>query len=345
MKTARLMVVGAGRIGVVHMKKVSEEAKLAAIVDPGADSQQHAERYSVPCYHELSDALTTEKPDGVVIATPNPLHAPQARECVRAGIPTLVEKPLTDRLDEGRLLVEEAELAGVPLLVGHHRRYNPLIRAARDLIEQGRLGTLVSIHAMCWLPKPESYFDIPWRRKAGAGPIMTNLIHDLDLMRYLCGDIDQVQAMSSSSVRGFEVEDTAVVSLRFACGALGTITLSDSVVAPWSWELTSGENPEYPTTGESCYVIGGTQASLSLPDFGVWEFNGKKGWDQPISRISMPHEQANPLNLQIRHFANVALGKASPEVPGSEGLKSLEVLDAIQTATQSARAANLSGNP
>ena len=118
--------------------------------------------------------------------------------------------------------------------------------------------------------KPDDYFDIAWRRQEGAGPVLLNLIHDVDLFGYLCGDVVSVQAQSSNVVRGHAVEETAVILLQFASGALGTINVSDSVVAPWSWELTTGENPVYPQQDQFCYHIGGTDGALTVPQLEVW---------------------------------------------------------------------------
>ena len=87
----------------------------------------------------------------------------------------------------------------------------------------------------------------------------------IDDLRNLCGDVVGVQALQASAVRGFPVEDTAAMLLRFRNGALGTVSISDTVAAPWSWELTSGENKAYPRTDEFCYLIGGTEGSISIP--------------------------------------------------------------------------------
>jgi predicted dehydrogenase len=146
----------------------------------------------------------------------------------------------------------------MPLLVGHHRRYNSMIQKAKTIIDSGRLGRIVAVHGAFWAMKPDDYFDVAWRREKGAGPILINLIHDVDLFRFLCGEIIAVQAMESNAVRGNPVEDTAAILLRFANGAIGSLTVSDSIVAPWSWELTTGENPAYPRQDQFCYLIGGT---------------------------------------------------------------------------------------
>lgn len=92
-----------------------------------------------------------------------------------------------------------------------------------------------------------------------------NLIHDIDLFRHLLGEIVAVQARESNALRGNAVEETAVILLEFASGALGTVTVSDAVAAPWSWELTAGENPAYPRQDQSCYQIGGTRARSPFP--------------------------------------------------------------------------------
>src|SRR5207237_7798811 len=134
-----------------------------------------------------------------------------------------------------------AERAGVALLVGHHRRYNPVIEKSRELVRSGALGKLITVVALWLIRKPDDYFEIAWRREQGGGPILINLIHDIDDLRYICGEIDSVQAMTSNAMRGFAVEDTAAITLRFFNGAIGTVTVSDAVPAPWWWEITSGE--------------------------------------------------------------------------------------------------------
>lgn len=176
---------------------------------------------------------------------------PIALDAVAAGIPALVEKPIGPTVAEADRLADAAERAGVPLLVGHHRRHNPIVVAARDAVRSGRLGRLTTVTAL-WTPrKPDDYYDVAWRRQPGGGPVLTNLIHDIDVLRFVCGEITSVQAIVSSAGRGLPINDTAVVSLRFAGGGLGTITMSDAVAAPWAWDITSGENPFFGRTDET----------------------------------------------------------------------------------------------
>ena len=143
-----------------------------------------------------------------------------------------------------------------------------------------------------------------------------------------------MQAIESSAACGNAVEDTAVILLRFENGVLGTITVSDVIVAPWSWELTTDENPAYPQAGEACYQIGGTHASMTIPYLDVWYNNEERGWCEPIHQERIRVDQADPLALQIRHFCQVIRGEEAPHVSGREGLNTLKVIAAVKQAAE-----------
>lgn len=337
MSRLAIVVQGAGLIGRRHCEHVQacSETRLSAIIDPAPAAKAVAERYGVPLFASFDQMPASLRPDGIIIATPNALHVEHGLEAVAAGIPALVEKPLSDDPASGHDLVEAAEQAGVPLLVGHHRRHNPMIQTAKAMVAGGRLGEIVAVHGSFWLAKPDDYFDVAWRREAGAGPVLINLIHDVDLLRYLCGEVIAVQAMSSNRQRGFAIEDTAVVLLRFSGGALGTVTVSDTIPAPWSWEMTTGENPAYPHSDQSCYVIGGSLGSLSIPRLEFWTHQGARHWWNPLVSERTTLVAQDPLQRQMVHFAKVIRGIEQPLVSGREGLKTLQVIDAIARAAQS----------
>jgi predicted dehydrogenase len=190
-----------------------------------------------------------------------------------------------------------------------------------------------AINTICWFYKPDLYFDnAPWRKKKGAGPVSVNLIHDVDLMRYFCGEVIAVQAQFTGAKRGYENEDVASAILRFKSGAIGTVSVSDSIAAPWSWEFTSDENPAYPSTQQSTYFIGGSEGSISVPDLHVWKHQGELDWLNPMQSEREPAKNQDPLVNQIAHFRRVILGLERPLVSGTEGTKSLAVIDAIQRA-------------
>lgn len=330
--TVRLAVLGAGLIGRRHIAHAAAEAVLDAIVDPAPAAEGIAAERGVSWFPSLAALLTDRRPDGVIVATPNQMHVENGLACITAGVPALIEKPIADDVAAAARLADAADEAGVPILVGHHRRHNPLVTAAKAVIAAGRLGTLVAVQASCWFYKPDSYFEIAWRREKGAGPVFINLIHDIDTLRYLCGDIESVQAMESHRVRGHAVEDTAGILLRFASGALGTITVSDTVAGPWSWELTAGENAAYPTTGEACYHIGGTHGALALPGLDLWSYAGQRSWWEPLESTRLERGEADPLQLQLRHFLRMITDAESPAVSARDALETLRVVAAVKQA-------------
>ena len=345
MKKNRIAVAGAGLIGVRHaaLLKACPETELAAIVDPREATRIIAAEAGVNWFGSLDELFASDPPDGIIVATPNVNHLENGLTCVQAGCPMLIEKPLAVTSIEARTLVDAAQAGGIPILVGHHRRHNPLIRAAKSTIDEGALGRIRGVQAICWFYKPDPYYaEAPWRTRKGAGPIAVNLVHDIDLLRFLCGEVVRVQAQAAPSLRGFENEDVAAAVLGFENGAVGTITVSDMITAPWSWEMTARENPAYPPTDQSCYLIGGTRASLSLPDLTLWHNGESPDWMRPMNATTLLREQSEPLFNQIAHFAAVIDGREKPLVSGREGLETIRVIEAIQQAAESGEAITLS---
>ena len=266
---AQLAVVGAGLAGMRHIGVISSHnaAELSAVVDPDINKAKIAREYHCQCFSSIHEMFKSHHPDGIIIATPTSLHREHALECIKNLCPILIEKPIATTVNEAKDIIEFARINDISVAVGHHRRHISIIQKAKEIIQQNKLGKLRAVHAQCWLYKPDDYFDNAiWRQKKGAGPISVNLIHDVDNLRYLCGEVISVFADAVHAKRGYENEDIATINLRFENDILATMSVSDTIVAPWSWELTAHENPIYPETNESCYMIGGENASLSLPD-------------------------------------------------------------------------------
>lgn len=343
-KDVNIAVVGAGLIGNCHMDSidVSKGSTLACVVDPSDASRQIAENRGVIWYPTIEEMFAHSKPDGVILATPNQLHLSGALTCIENRCPTLVEKPLCVTASDAQVLVNAADSARIPILTGHHRRHSGLLKKTKSIIENDELGDIVLFQATCWLYKPQDYFDVKWRSQPGGGPVLINLIHDINTMLYLLGDVASVQAMQSNKIRNHAVEDTAVISMRFHSGTLATISVSDTIPAPWSWELTSGENPAFPKTSEACYLIGGTAASLSLPDLKIWRHQGQSSWTNPIDQTAIPFENNDPLVSQIGQFAAVIRGDEIPLVSAQDGLNTLRVIEAVKRSAISGETVNLS---
>ncbi|PAU51810.1 Gfo/Idh/MocA family protein [Pseudomonas indica] len=338
----RIALIGAGVMGQQHQQHMQSlaEAELCAVADPGPQAAAFATACGVPYFADHRQMLAEMRPEAAIVANPNALHVATALDCLAADVPVLLEKPVGVRLDEVRGLVACSQASGVPVLVGHHRRHNPLIARARELIEQGALGRLTTVTALWQLQKPDSYFDIPWRREAGAGMLLTNLIHDLDLLRHLCGEVRQVQAITHNGVRGFANEDSAAILLQFEGGALGSLTGSDAVAAPWSWELDSGENPVYPLQADQpCYLLAGTRGALSLPQLKRWHYaEDGAGWHQPLQQVQETVDGEAALRRQLRHFVQVARGRAQPLISARDAGRTLALVEAIRQAAETGRA-------
>jgi len=141
--------------------------------------------------------------------------------------------------------------------------------------------------------------------------------------------------IASHATRNFVVEDTVVINLRFANGALGSFVLSDTAASARSWEQTSQENKSYPTfEDEDCYHIAGSQGSLSIPTMRLKRFEEgtDRSWWQPMSSSVLPLQREDPLALQIRHFAQLVRGQVQPRVSARDGLQNLRVTEAIVQA-------------
>jgi predicted dehydrogenase len=333
----RIGIAGAGLIGRRHVELIaaSPDCGLAGIADPSPAAKALAEANGVPWYADHRVLLQNERPDGLIIASPNALHLSMALDCVaEGGTPALIEKPVTDTVASAQCLCAAVRRSGVPMLVGHHRRHNPVIKAARETVMGGKLGQLTAVAGLWLLKKPDDYFEVGWRREQGGGPLLINLIHDIDNLRFICGDIVEVQALISNKARGFAVEDTAALLLRFANGALGTVTVSDATPSPWSWELSSGENPVYPKQDQPCYVFAGTAGSLAVPTMELWSYPGAAGWHAPLSRSEVTSPSFDPLTEQLRHFLAVIAKREAPLVSVEDAMRTLAVVEAVSEAAR-----------
>ncbi|RYX91431.1 MAG: Gfo/Idh/MocA family oxidoreductase [Comamonadaceae bacterium] len=354
----QLAVAGAGVIGRRHIELIQAcpATQLCAVVDPAPASREFAVSLGVAYFTDLEsmfDALRDGQIEvhGVILATPNALHVPGALLCAQNKVPALIEKPVADSLEAGQRLADALRGVDVPMLVGHHRRHSSTLQLARRAIEGGEMGRVVTVMGSAQFYKPDSYFaQGEWRRQPGGGPILINLIHEMDNLRYLCGEVASVHAVASNAVRRFAVEDTVVMTLVFASGALGTFTLSDTAASPRSWEQTSGENAMYPRyPSEDCYFVAGTRGSLAVPTLRTWSYpddGPEPGWATPFTENNLspdPASVVDPLAAQLLHFCDVITTRAAPIITVSDALQSLRVVEAVRRSIATGQPVALSG--
>lgn len=331
-----IAVIGTGAIGRMHIERAlrSPDVVVAAVADTGPSAAELGAALGVPHFADVHTLLDRVPVRAALVATPNAAHADVALACIARGLPVLVEKPIADTVAQAERLCDAADAARVPVLVGHQRRHNPILRRARQLVDGGLLGRPVSATAMATWLKPDAYFDLAWRREPGGGPVLINLIHDIDMLRWLLGEIAEVQAVTSNAVRGFAVEDSAAVLLRFANGALGAISVSDTAVSPWNWDLAAGEAAHYPQQDVDSHFLSGTEASLTLPRLAVYRYRGARGWHEEIAQERTVVHRTDPYLEQLRHLRAVAEGREAPVCSGRDGLRTLQATLAVHEAAR-----------
>lgn len=335
MSLFRIALIGAGAMGRQHAGYLTKEptARLVAIADPFSSAL--AEETGVEHFTDHREMLDRIRPDAVIIANPNDLHVATAIDCLERSIPALLEKPVACSQEEANQLIAAQQRYNVPILVGHHRRHNPVAARAKAIIDEGRLGRLATVTAMWQTCKPDDYFAMEWRQRQGAGVVLINLVHDLDLLRHFCGEISAVQAMTHNALRGFEVEDSAIVQLEFVNGALGSLTGSDGVVSPWGWDQNVNEVPLYAKhLDQSCYFLAGSEGALSVPQLSLWRYGEARGWQHQLVCESHRFTEGSAQQRQLAHFIEVARGQAEPLVSVEDAARTLAVIDAIQEAAR-----------
>ena len=337
-------LVGAGGVGRMHVERAlrSDAVEIVAIADPTDAGRTFAASVNIPWFADHRSLLEKARLRAVIVATPNATHVAVGLDCIARKLAVLVEKPIADTVEEAQRLCDAAAAAQAPLLVGHQRRHSSIVRKARALVQGGVLGRPVSATVMCVWLKPDAYYDMAWRREPGGGPVLINLIHDIDLLRHLLGEIVCVQAVTSSQVRGFAVEDTAAVLLQFANGALGTVSVSDTVVAPWNYDLAAGEAAHYPRQDIDSHFLCGTEGSLTLPRLEIWRYRGARGWHEPLTVERSAAHPLDPYAEQLRHLRAVVEGREQPVCSGADGMKTLAVTRAVLAAAASGRLERIS---
>ena len=344
MSNVTIGVIGAGLIGRKHLRKISEQPDydLVGIADVNVDAVA-GEFPKTRVFADYRKLLDEARPQAAIIASPNQLHAETGIECARRGIHILIEKPVTDTLRTAAALIAEIRKGGIKSLVGHHRRHHLQVRTLKALLGEGRIGDVVGVSAIWATHKPADYFEIaPWRTEPGGGPILLNLIHEIDFLRFTVGEITAVESVVSNRQRGFAVEDTAAALIEFENGALGTFFITDNAVSPWTTEQGVGESPEFPFSGQSNYRFMGRRGSIEFPELVQWTQAGDvQHWNQPIQAQRIHAPTIDAFAAQLVHFRDVVRGTVPSLQPVEDGARSLLATLAIAEAAAKGRRIDL----
>jgi len=333
----RVAVLGAGMIGRRHIGTILQRpdlAELVGVVDPVQPADAFPDVHA-PFFPDVQSMFGQCRPEAVVIASPNNLHRPQALQCCERGVHFLVEKPVTSTWDDAVAMVQAVRRSGVHTLVGHHRRYLAPVQAARKRIADGAIGDIVAASVVWATKKPDAYFDSAWRKSAGGGPLLINAIHEVDMLRHLCGEVVLVKGVKSHARRHFEVEDTAAALLVFESGCVATLVCTDAGLSPWTMEQGSQENDLFGFTHESSYRLIGSRGSLELPVLRQWNARvaGEEAWDWPLVGSYLGGDRWDAYEAQLAHFQRVIRLGDAPMVSVEDGARTLAATLAIAQAS------------
>jgi predicted dehydrogenase len=340
MTAVRLAIIGGGVIGRRHAGVIDQDptVELVAIADPAETGKALAADMNVPLYAGAEEMFASEKIDGVIVSTPTELHFPPTMAALEAGAHVLVEKPIMPTVEQAEQVVAKSQERDLQVLVGHHRRYYPQVHKAREIVQSGQLGKLIAVSGQWNARKNVNYYDPDWRKKWQAGPILTNLIHEMDSLRYICGDVESISAEVSHEALNFEKEDAAAMVMRFRNGAIGTFVISDQTASPWAWEFATGETSFFPKTGQNAVRFMGTDAALDFPNLVLWHHRSNvPDWNHVIESEDMPHDLTNAYASQIAHFSAVIRGDEEPRITARDGTDTLRATLAVFDAAQAGK--------
>ncbi|WP_411849809.1 Gfo/Idh/MocA family protein [Stenotrophomonas sp. LGBM10] len=321
----RFALVGCGRIAQSHINAMRQHADRIELtdvcdVDPVA-LQKAVEDTGAIGHRKLSDMLASTTADIIVLTTPSGLHPEQAVEIAAAGKHVMTEKPMATRLQDGVRMVKACDEAGVRLFVVKQNRRNATLQLLKRAMEKRRFGRLYMININVFWTRPQSYYDsAAWRGtwEFDGGAFMNQASHYVDLLEWLGGPLESVQAYTATLARNIEVEDSGVIGLRWRSGALGSVNVT---------MLTYPQNLEGSITiiGEKGTVrIGG----VAVNEIQQWQFAESDPDDEAVATASYETTSVYGFGhpLYYDNVIQVLRGEAEPETDGREGLKSLEVL-------------------
>jgi len=335
----RMAIVGCGRISKNHFGSIEEHQDNIELVSI-CDVQQtvlseHEATYKVKGYLDLSDMLENEDLDLVAICTPSGIHADQTELCAKHGVNVMTEKPMATRWSDGVRMVKVCDDAGVRLFVVKQNRRNSTLQLLKRAVTEGRFGKIHMVHLNVFWTRPQEYYDqASWRGtwEFDGGAFMNQASHYVDLLDWLIGPIDKMQAMMSTT-RDIEVEDTGVLNVKWRNGALGSMSVT---------MLTYPKNLEGSITilGEKGTVrVGG----VAVNDIQHWEFDEHKDYDNEVKEANYQTTSVYGFGhpLYYNNVIEVLRGNAEPETDGREGLKSLEVLIAAYLSARDGKTTSL----
>ncbi len=336
----RIAIVGCGRIAKNHFDAIEAHSKdfdLVAVCDSDAAALQSVtEQLQITGYATITDMLKSENLDVVSICTPSGMHPEQAIEIAAAGVHVISEKPMATRWQDGVDMVKACEQNNVRLFVVKQNRRNTTLQLLKRAIEEERFGRIFMVNLNVFWTRPQAYYDAAdWRGtwELDGGALMNQASHYIDLIDWLIGPVEKIQAMAATLDRDIEAEDSCVLNIKWCSGALGSMNVT---------MLTYPKNYEGSITilGEKGTVrVGG----VAVNDIQHWEFADEQPYDKEVLQANYETTSVYGFGhpLYYKNVIEVLRGECEPETDGREGLKSLELLIAAYRAARDEKTISL----
>jgi UDP-N-acetyl-2-amino-2-deoxyglucuronate dehydrogenase len=329
----KMALVGCGRISENHFRALeqhSDNLRLDAICDTNLTVlRETAERYKVPGYPSIDELLKNSDADLIVLCTPSGLHPEQAVKSALAGRHVLTEKPMATSWKDGLHMARVCKEENVRLFVVKQNRLNATLQLLKGAVDGGRFGKIHMAAINVFWNRPQSYYDqASWRgtKDLDGGAFMNQASHYIDLLTWLLGPVESIQAMMGRQARNIEAEDTGVLNIRWRHGAMGSVSVS---------MLT------YPKNYEGSITVLGEKGSVRVGGVAVnevqhWVFDEEHPDDQKIRQASYETTSVYGFGhpLYYKNVIQCLQGKEEPLVCGEEGLTSLELLVAAYRSAQ-----------
>ena len=332
----RFALVGCGRISANHfdaLDRHADRAELVGVCDIDPDALARAEeRTGAPGFRSLEAMLAGTDADIVILATPSGLHSKEAEQVAAAGRHVMTEKPMATHWQDGKRMVQACDQAGVHLFVVKQNRRNATIQLVKRAVDRRRFGRIYMVNINVFWTRPQSYYDsAAWRGtwEFDGGAFMNQASHYVDLLDWLVGPVESVQAYTATLERNIQVEDTGVVSIRWRTGALGSMNVT-MLTYPKNYEGSITIIGEYGTVR-----VGG----VAVNRIDHWEFADRDPDDDLVEQASYETTSVYGFGhpLYYDNVIKALRGDAPPDTDGREGLHSLELLIATYLSARDGR--------
>jgi UDP-N-acetyl-2-amino-2-deoxyglucuronate dehydrogenase len=349
-KIYNISIAGCGKVAHLHAKAIQEipNARLSGVWSrTPATAKAFAGMYKTSYSETISRMVLENNSDLVIVCTPHPFHRQPAVEAAEAGANVLVEKPLAADLQDCDAIINACRMSNGKLGVISRRRWYPPVKRVKEAIDAGKIGkpVLATVTILGWRDK--AYYDADaWRgtwKMEGGGVLINQSPHQLDIMLWYMGEIDEVYGIWRNLNHPYiEVDDTALAIVKFRSGAVGNILVSNSqkpgIYGKVQVHGDNGASVGVQTDGGAMFIAGMTGVA-EPPVNDLWTVPGEekllKRW---VTEDTKTFESCDPavhfMKCQIEDFINAIRDDREPAVTGIAGRKTVELITSIYRSTR-----------